>query len=208
MGVVIKLLTLMRLTANQPIVDPATGLPTPAFQTLQNNRAANEETIVNNIVSALDQAGIATSSASDATTVASAAQSVAQTANGNASNALATAGSVARLQALMGSFITPGVLSATNTGLINVAAHTRYYANGASVSVNAGSISGLALAMTYFVFYDDAGRTGGAVSYQATTNMTAAAQIGDRHVIGVVTTPVANGAVTTGRTVLAPGIPS
>ena len=81
----VALLKLMRLTAQQPIVDPTTGYPTAAFQRLENDRAANEEAIVNNIVSALDQAGIATSAAEDAATAA-------QTANGNASSALATAG--------------------------------------------------------------------------------------------------------------------
>jgi len=215
MSVVLKLLTLMKLSANQPIADPITGFPTASFQRLINSQAANETTItnaiaaqVNDITSALDQAGIATTTATDAQTTADAAQTAANTANGNASTALATAGSVAHLLALTASFPSPGILTATDAGVINIAAHNRYYANGTMVAVNAGSVDGLALSTTYYVSYIDTARAGGAVSYAATTDMTASAQIGDRHVIGVVTTPASGAAQTSGNTTLAPGIPS
>src|SRR5690606_13036501 len=70
-----------------------------------------------------------------------------------------------------------------------ISAHSRVYGNGTIVSVNAGTISGLDHDTYYYIYYDDPTRTGGAVSYQATTIEANAAQINDRHLVGAVRTP-------------------
>ena len=79
------------------------------------------------------------------------------------------------------------VLTAESDGSIAIAAHTRIYGNGTSVSVNSGALSGFAQGAYVGVYYQDAARDGGAVTYQGTTN--AVAQEGARHVVGFVTIP-------------------
>jgi hypothetical protein len=207
MSVVLKLLTLMKLTANQPIVDPSTGYPTSAFQRLQNDRATNETTIVNaiatqvnDITAALDQAGIAT-------TEAQAASATAQT----AATGVAT---VTGQQALVWSFITNGVLTAhidpndTTKAVVSIGGHTRYYADGSMVAVSAGTISGQAPSTTGYVYYSDPSRAGGNVTFHITSDTAVAAQLGATHTIGAITTPALAAPATTGITVRAPGIPA
>jgi hypothetical protein len=209
-GVILKFLRLARLANNQPIVDPTSGYPTNSFLRYCNDNATNQVTITNAIVdqtnritSALDQAGIATQVAQDASTAV-------DTANGNASTALATAGSVARLQALVSSFVDPNILTASldgsGTATIAIAAHNRYYANGATVHVNAGQIVGQPLGVDLYISYLDTARTGGIVNFEVTPNMVAAAQIGDRHTIGWITTPNVGDGTTMGLTAPPPGI--
>lgn len=106
----------------------------------------------------------------------------------------ATSAQVATVQsdlALVNSKTNPvdGLLSATSAGVINISAHTREYADGTSVAVNSGSISGFSEGQFVRVYYDDAARAGGAVSYQGTTEEIT--QTGARHVIGGVTIPAA-----------------
>ena len=83
-----------------------------------------------------------------------------------------------------------GLLTATSGGVVTVSAHSRVYTSGTtetSVAVNAGSISGFAPGAFVRVFYVDAARQGGAVSYQGTTDEVT--QTGDTHVVGGVTIP-------------------
>lgn len=94
-------------------------------------------------------------------------------------------------------------LSASDAGssaTITIAAHDRVYADR-TVEVDAGSITALAFATRYAVYYDDADRAGGAVSYQATTTAADAfnspTQV-DRHFVGYVTTPADGADPTTG----------
>lgn len=89
--------------------------------------------------------------------------------------------------ALVNSKTTPidGLLTATSDGVITISAHTRDYADGTSVSVNAGSVTNTGPFVR--VYYMDAARVGGAVTYLATTDEIT--QTGNVHVIGGVTIP-------------------
>jgi hypothetical protein len=100
-----------------------------------------------------------------------------------------------RAQALLNSYTDPTVImssrvNANGTATITIANHNRIYADPTktSVPVTGGTLTGLALETTYYVFYDDPSRTGGAVTYQYTTDNTVAAQTGNRHSLGGVST--------------------
>lgn len=129
-----------------------------------------------------------------------AAQALAAAANDNATAVDAASG-------LKDSFPDPaGVLTASNAGIITIAAHERVYSDSAGtvVSVNAGSVSGLTPGATYTVFYNDAAREGGAVTYEASA--TNVPQVNNIHVVGTITLPDAGETDTTGTTVPAPGV--
>ncbi len=97
-------------------------------------------------------------------------------------------------------------LTATDAGAaatINIAAHDRVYSDG-TVSLSSGSITGLDFGTFYWVYYDDADRSGGAVTYVALDpSVDDAADAFNspthpsRHSVGYVTTP-ADGAADTG----------
>lgn len=90
-------------------------------------------------------------------------------------------------------------LSADDVGTtttITIAAHTRQYGFGL-VSLNAGSISGLAFSTKYYVYYDDPNYAGGAVSYQATTNLQDVVAGNHRIYVSSITTPADGGSGTT-----------
>ena len=95
------------------------------------------------------------------------------------------------------------VLMADSAGNVTVAAHIRRYSNGASVSVNGGSVSGFASGNYVTVYYIDAGREGGAVTYQATT--AAISQEGNTHIVGSVFIPAAGEPPASGAGSSAPG---
>lgn len=95
------------------------------------------------------------------------------------------------------------ILSAANTGVVTIAAHERVYGDGTRVNVNSGSVSGFASGNYVSVYYDDAARAGGAVTYRGTVN--AVSQAGARHVVGAVTIPAIGAPAATGTTVSAPG---
>jgi hypothetical protein len=110
--------------------------------------------------------------------------------------------------ALTGSGVTGASITATDAGVsatIAISAHTRVYADGSSVAVNAGSVTGQPYATLVYIYYDQPTRTGGAVSYQATTSQSTGAQTGSRHLVGQVLTPAAAAAPTLGDYVGAPG---
>lgn len=126
--------------------------------------------------------------------------------------AQASADAVTLQNAISSSFIVPSsVLGATDAGsdaTINVAAFTRHYDDGApSVSVSAGSITGLAYETVYSVYYDDADRDDTAPTFVATTSGVEARHnyaLG-RHFVGIITTPASGGADTDGGGYSAPG---
>jgi hypothetical protein len=97
------------------------------------------------------------------------------------------------------------VLTASADGTITIAAHTRRYTDGTSASVNAGSISGGTNGVRYTVYYADAAREGGAVSYQSSTDVVA--QGGSIHVVGRVTVPALGEPPASGASPSAPGVP-
>jgi hypothetical protein len=117
-----------------------------------------------------------------------------------AEQAAATAAS----DSLAKSYITPTtVLSATSAGVITITAHTRTYGDASSVSVDGGSLSGWSQGDYVQVYYDDAGRVGGAVTYQGTTGVIA--QEGARHIVGGVTIPTAGEVPSSGVSPYPPG---
>ena len=128
-----------------------------------------------------------------------AASAIAQAANDNAS-------SVDTRTSIEGSYSDPTkVLTASGDGTITIAAHTRRYTDGTSASVSAGSVSGLTNETVYTVFYSDAAREGGVVTYQ--TSQFAVAQSGSVHVVGMVTIPASGQPANTGSSPAAPGVP-
>lgn len=106
---------------------------------------------------------------------------------------------------LANSYTTPvdGNLTASSVGVITVAAHSRTYDNGATVSVNGGSVSGFTEGQFIRVYYTDAAREGGAVTYMGTTDEIT--QSGDIHVVGGVTIPAAGQPDATGAGSTPPG---
>jgi hypothetical protein len=103
--------------------------------------------------------------------------------------AVAQSASTAADDALAKSYPSPStILSATSDGTITISAHTRVYGDGTSVSVNGGSVSGWPQGQFVQIYYDDAGRAGGAVAYQGTTEVIA--QAGARHIVGGVPIPL------------------
>lgn len=81
------------------------------------------------------------------------------------------------------------------TAKATVTDHTRVYLDK-SVEVDGATITGLAYATTYSIFYDDEARNGGAVTYQTTTTPSEAVTSAAnpfRHLVGVVTTPAGAG---------------
>lgn len=110
----------------------------------------------------------------------------------------------------LGSSYTVGAtISAADVGsdvTVTISAHTRYYADGTSVSVSGGTVTGLAFSTLYYIYYDDSALAGGAVTYAATTSATTAAQVNGRHLVGSVTTPADGAAPSTGDTPEPPGV--
>jgi len=117
-----------------------------------------------------------------------AAQAAADAAQAAADAAAGSGGTVAREQALVTSGILPRVVvSALPTGDINILAHTRYYGDGTSVSVDAGTLTGFTLGQKIYVSYVDPDRLGGTVTYEDA--MIFRTQTNDRHVVGAVEIP-------------------
>ena len=156
----------------------------------------------------------AQAAATAANAAAVAANSAAATANSAASAAQSTADSISSADQLAKSYVsgTPPILTASDAGsdaTITIAAHTRNYPQPdgtvTSVSVAGGTLTGRSYSTVYYVYYDQASRAGGTVSYQTTTSDATAAQIGDRHCVGAVETPAAAAPPNDGAYTRAPG---
>ena len=91
-----------------------------------------------------------------------------------------------------------------------ISSHTRTYTD-ASVSVTGATVTGLDYGEAYSIYYDDADRAGGAVTYVATLDPTIAVTSDahpSRHLVGVVSTPATSGdPPTTGGGTRPPGFP-
>lgn len=145
----------------------------------------------------------------DQVTAIAAANAAAAAANAAAAAANSAATTVTNANAIQNSYPIGATITATDVGsdvTVTIAANTRYYGDGTSVAVNAGSVTGLAYSTLYYIYYDDGPRAGGAVTYQATTSVSAAAQVGNRHLVGSVTTPAAAAPPNTGGNVQPPGV--
>ena len=126
-----------------------------------------------------------------------AAQALAQAANDNAET-------VNSRTSLADSYTNPASVGTyDNTGAVTIAAHSRVYGDGTSVAVDGGSVSGFTAGQYVTVYYVDAGREGGAVTYQGTTN--AIAQTGDVHIVARGTIPAAGNPPAEGSSPSAPG---
>jgi hypothetical protein len=67
------------------------------------------------------------------------------------------------------------------------------------ISLNSGTITGLSYGTAYYIYYDDPGYFGGAVTYHATTTKEDALNDTGRFFVGSIKTPVAGGADTIGN---------
>ena len=179
-----------------PIVEGA-GLPHRSFHQNWDTAMETIEAALNSVIAAQTAADAANAAAASADAAALAAQ-------GAADDAAATS-------ALSNSGVTGATITGTDAGAnatVNITAHTRVYGDGTSVSVNSGSVTALSYSTLYYIYYDQTSRLGGAVTYAATTSDTTAAQTGDRHLVGSVTTPAAAAPDTGGDYVGAPGLGS
>lgn len=91
---------------------------------------------------------------------------------------------------------------------VTISAHTREYPSGAK-SMQAGTVTGQTYGAVAYVYFDDATRNGGLVTYAATSSYEAAfptASNPNRHFVGKVTMPANAGASnTTGTPARPPG---
>lgn len=130
------------------------------------------------------------------------AQATADAATTAASGAGANAADIAKETSLVNSYTTGysgALITATNTGSVTIQNHTRTYGDSGlnpSVSVIGATLTTEAASgSTVRVFYDDAARTGGAVSYYFIVDpATSPAQAGDVHSVGAVIIPVSGSA--------------
>lgn len=204
-------LKLKMLEAQQRYVDEQ-GRPTLQFQMhWQETMNAIMDTIAALVVSDSAQDDLLDEILA-AQTAAAAANAAAAAANTAAANAQSAADDVTETQELATSYVSGATITATDVGAdvtITISAHTRNYpqpdGSVTSVAVNGGSLTGRNYSTSYFIYYDDPARTGGAVTYQSTTSEATAAQVGDRHTVGSVITPAALGAPSDGRYVRPPG---
>ena len=96
-----------------------------------------------------------------------------------------------------------GLLSATSDGVVNISSHSRVYADGVTVTVTSGSLSGFTEGQFVRVYYQDAARAGGAVSYIGTTGEVT--QTGATHIVGGVLIPMIGDPPSTGIGTTPPG---
>ncbi len=180
-------LSLQRLRRGVPIVNKD-GMPTEAFARLWDETMSRIESVVNDQAALLAAVAAAQAAADTAQTAADSAQTAAD----NAQSAVDGVAAVAEDLSLQNSFPSGVSLSAADAGTdvtITISAHTRNYGDGTSVAVSAGTVTGLPYSATRFIYYDDAARTGGAVTYLASTSEIV--QAGIRHSVGGVITPAA-----------------
>lgn len=186
----------------------ADGTVNGDFQSKWQRAMEEIENSVNAVIDAQNAADAANAAAAAADAAAAAADAAATAAQSAADNAQTAADDATAQTAIANSYVTGATVTATDAGAsatINITAHTRFYANGTSVSVNAGSLTGRSYSTLYYIYYDQASRAGGAVTYQSTTTAADAAQLGDRHVVGSVTTPAAAAPDTDGGIIEPPG---
>lgn len=192
-------LRIARFIAGNRIVDDK-GAPTTAFLRQLNDMVSNIGSAVNSLKSTQDDLIATIEAAGIALTTAEAAHDLAIAQGKSAS--------------LIASYVDPsGVLTAeidpadSTKAKINIASHTRKYGDGSSVSVAAGSVSGLNQNTDYYITYMDTAFAGGTVSYQAQSSYLSAAQDNPtgQHTVGDIVTPASGEPPTTGGDVRPPG---
>lgn len=172
------------------IVD-AEGKPTSYFTGLWTRM----KTLLESHVSALELAALEATLQAGIDTVTD----LTADAQASADAAAASADAINTIAALTNSYVSDDIVITSDDADndIHIGAHTRLYGDGTSVAVSAGTVAGGALTddMLYAIYYDDAARAGGAVTYHATTDFAAAGYSTtnpNRHFVGSVRTP--NGA--------------
>lgn len=123
-----------------------------------------------------------------------------------ANSAAELATSVAQITS---SGVVGAVITATDTGAstsVSISAHSRVYGDGVIVPVGAGTITSLSYNTLYYIYYLDPDRTGGVVTYSASSSQSEATQVGSRHLVGQITTPASGGATSNGDYVAPPGV--
>lgn len=194
---------LPRLPRGVPIVDSG-GLPTKAFQqwwqsvvTKIEAQEAAQDDLLAAIIAAQDAADTANAAAAAADASAAAAQDAADATTAQTN--------------LVNSYPDPptGLLTGIDAGAdakITVASHTRVYGDGTTVAITGADITGLAYSTFGYVYYIDATRADTTPTFLFTTDQTIAAQTGDTHLIGSVTTPAVAAPPNDGDYVLPPGV--
>lgn len=173
----IEELDLQTLQSDYPIADP-NGRPTQAFQIWWQRQIEAIEAAINNNADIITQ---------QATIISDLETAIRQV-------------------SIVGSFTVPSiVLTASDAGsdaTIDIAAHTRRYADQSETAVGAGSITGLAYSTAYAVYYDDTTREDTTPTYVATTSLDEAQNNYEdgRHLVGTVVTPASGGGSTSGGT--------
>lgn len=200
---------LPRLPRNVQLIDPKTGFPTQSFQQWWQSVVVKVETQEGTQDDLLAAVIAAQTAADDAQTAADTAQAAAVIADTAADAAQTSADGANSVASLTSSGVTGCTITATDAGAnvtVTISAHTRVYGDGTSVAVNGGSVTALPYSTDEFIYYDQASRLGGAVTYAATTSDTTAAQTGDRHLVGMVSTPAAAAPPEIGDNVRVPGV--
>ena len=177
----------------------------PQWQAWWQEVAEAVEDAFNNLQDTVD-AVVAAQAAADA------ANAAAASANAAAASAQDTADAITSTNALGESYVTGMTMVAQDVGTdatITISGHIRHYPqpDGSTddVAVTGDDVTGLAFDTLYYVYYDDAARAGGAVTYSATTTEATASQTGDRHTVGAIRTPVDGAADTGGSGTRPPG---
>lgn len=186
-------------------VDPQTGILTQRGQFWLNEALQQ----IYDEVGALAAAEAAQNAADAANLAAANADAAATAAQGVASDAQAAADATSAKQSLTSSGVIGLSLTGTDAGssaTITVSGHTRVYGDGTTATLAGSAINSLSYNTKYYVYYLDPTRSGGAVTYIASTTPSAAIQVGDVHSLGEITTPVALAGMTTGSSYPPPGI--
>lgn len=190
---------LARLPRNVSIVD-ANGLPSATFQKWWQSQVQDIELALNSLQDAIDAIAAAQAAADAANAAAATAEAAAASAQGAADAATLE-------QNLINSYVTGATITATDAGAnvsVSVSSHTRVYGDGSTLAISGATLTGLAYSTLYYLYYIDATRADTTPTIQATTSQVTAAQTGDTHLIGSVTTPAAAGAPTGGKYVSPP----
>lgn len=203
---------LPRIPGNIALVDPSTGRVTTEFQRWWQTTMEAIEGQESNQQALLDALITAQASADAAAAAAAAADAAAATAATAAAAAQTSADSVTSDTNISNSYVIGVAIAGHDAGAsatVNISAHSRLYGDGTTVAVNSGSVTGLAYSTSYYIYYDDSIRAGGAVTYHVTTAIGSAAQSGvnpNRHYVGAVVTPAALAADTAGVGAAPPAI--
>lgn len=198
------MIRLPRFTAGQSVVSE-TGSPSPALLRYFNDNATAITKALNDLVQARTDIG---TNATDTSTALTAAQGAQTTVDGLQSTVTALTKQMSlSLSYVSGVTLTAALNVADPTKAdITISTHQRHYGDGTSATVTGAILHGVALSTALYIIYSDHSRSGGTVSYSTTTDLLAASQIGDQHLVGLITTPAAGATTSTTGTVLRPPV--